>query len=163
MFPQAGLSSSAGSRSASISWFRSVRRSFHSTSRITLRRFIRSRACTTSLLSSTASRRSTVRFASPRYSPKMRLASSTARMMVSWSGLFMTVRNSTKAARLETNFRSRLAVRFYVSEANAAVARSVHSRVGLIKPARLGPASHEHGWRRAAPDYRSSFGAASAS
>jgi hypothetical protein len=43
------------------------------------------------------------------------------------------------------------------------VARSVHSRVGLIKPARLGPASHEHGWRRAAPDYRSSFGAASAS
>ena len=52
----------------------------------------------------------------PRYSPKMRLASSTARMMVSWSGLFITVRNSTKAARLETNFRSRLAVRFYVSE-----------------------------------------------
>src|SRR2546429_7364546 len=65
---------------------------YHSTSRITLRRFMRSRACTTSLLSSTASRRSTVCFASPRYSPKMRLASSTARMMVSWSGLFMTVR-----------------------------------------------------------------------
>jgi hypothetical protein len=41
----------------------------------------------TSLLSSTASRRSTVRFASPRYSPKMRLASSTARMMVSWVGI----------------------------------------------------------------------------
>jgi hypothetical protein len=44
--------------------------SFHSTSRITLRRLIRSSACTTSLLSSTASRRSTVRFESPRYPPR---------------------------------------------------------------------------------------------
>jgi hypothetical protein len=66
----------------------------HSTSRITLRRFIRSRACTTSFLSSTARRRSTVRVASrgpgSMYSPRMRLASSTARMSVSWSGLFIT-------------------------------------------------------------------------
>jgi hypothetical protein len=37
---------------------------------------------------------------------------------------------------------------------NATVARSVYSRVGLIKPARLGPASHEHRGRRAAPDHR---------
>jgi hypothetical protein len=36
----------------------------HSTSRIARRRFIRSSACTTSFLSSTASRRSTVSFAS---------------------------------------------------------------------------------------------------
>jgi hypothetical protein len=73
---------------------------FHSTSRITLRRFIRSRACTTSFLSSTARRCSTVLVASrgPRsiYSPRMRLASSTARISVSWSGLFMTARNSTE-------------------------------------------------------------------
>jgi hypothetical protein len=88
--PKAGPCS--GKRAAASDPRLRARRSFHSTSRITLRRFIRSRACTTSLLSSTASRRSTVRFASPRYSPKMRLASSTARMMVSWSGLFMTVR-----------------------------------------------------------------------
>jgi len=31
----------------------------------------------------------------------------------------------------------------------------VHSRVGLIKPARLGPALPEHGGCRAAPDHRS--------
>jgi hypothetical protein len=59
----------------------------HSTSRITLRRFIRSRACTTSFLSSTARRCSTVRVASRGpgsiYSPRMRLASSTARISVS--------------------------------------------------------------------------------
>jgi len=59
----------------------------HSTSRITLRRFIRSRACTTSFLSSTARRCSTVRAASRGpgsiYSPRMRLASSTARISVS--------------------------------------------------------------------------------
>jgi hypothetical protein len=59
----------------------------HSTSRITLRRFIRSRACTTSFLSSTARRCSTVRAASrgpgSMYSPRMRLASSTARISVS--------------------------------------------------------------------------------
>ncbi len=59
----------------------------HSTNRITRRRFIRSSARTISGLSSTASRRSTVRVASrgpgSMYSPKMRLASSTARMSVS--------------------------------------------------------------------------------
>ena len=167
MFPQAGLSSSAGLPSASISWFRSVRRKiirgpdamrlsplYHSTSRITLRRFIRSRACTTSLLSSTASRRSTVRFASPRYSPKMRLASSTARMMVSWSGLFMTVPNSTKAG-IKTggkfSFQFGAAVLCLGDYRDPSCILS-YSRVGLIKPARLGPASHEHGWRRAAPE-----------
>jgi hypothetical protein len=58
-------------------------------------------------------------------------------------------------SRLGDNFRSRLALRFYVSETNSAVARSVLQPRRLIKPARLGPASHEHGWRRAAPDYRS--------
>src|SRR3984893_7163402 len=50
------------------------------------RRFIRSRACTTSFLSSTAKRCSTVRVTSRGpsiYSPRMRLASSTARMSVS--------------------------------------------------------------------------------
>ena len=62
---------------------------FHSTNRITLRRFVRSSACMTSVLSCTANRRSTVRDASRGYSPKMRLASSTARMSVSWSGLFL--------------------------------------------------------------------------
>ena len=60
---------------------------FHSTSRITRRRFIRSRACTTSFLSSTARRCSTVRVASRGpgsiNSPRMRLASSTARISVS--------------------------------------------------------------------------------
>jgi hypothetical protein len=70
----------------------------HSTSRSTLRIFIRSSACTTSLLLSTTSRRSTVRVASrcpgSTYSPRMRLASSTARRTVSWSGLFITVHNS---------------------------------------------------------------------
>jgi hypothetical protein len=70
----------------------------HSTSRRTLRIFIRSSACTTSLLSSTTSRRSTVRVASrcsgPTYSPRMRLASSMARRTVSWSGLFITAHNS---------------------------------------------------------------------
>jgi hypothetical protein len=63
----------------------------HSTSRITLRCFIRSRACTTSFLSSTANRLCTVRAASrcpgSMYSPRMRLASSTARKRVSWSGV----------------------------------------------------------------------------
>jgi hypothetical protein len=72
----------------------------HSASRNTLRRFIRSRACTTSFLSSTARRCSTVRVASRGpgsiYSPRMRLASSTARISVSWSGLFMTARKSTE-------------------------------------------------------------------
>ena len=52
-----------------------------STSRSTLRRFNRSRACTTSLLSSTVSSRCTVPAAScwpgSMYSPRMRLASST--------------------------------------------------------------------------------------
>jgi hypothetical protein len=81
----------------------SRRRVFHhSTNRITLRRFIRSSASTTSFLSSTASRRSTVRVASRRpgsmYSPRMRLASSTARMTVSWSGLFMA-RHTTRKNR----------------------------------------------------------------
>jgi len=60
-----------------------------STRRSTLRRFIRSRACTTSFLSSTASSRSTVRVASrcpgSMYSPRMRLASSMARRSVSRS------------------------------------------------------------------------------
>ncbi len=71
----------------------------HSTSRITRRRFIRSSAWTISGLSSTASRRSTVRVASrgpgSMYSPRMRLASSTARIRVSWSGFFIAARNST--------------------------------------------------------------------
>ena len=44
-------------------------------------------------------------------------------------------------SRWGENFRSPLALRFYVSDANAAVARSVYSRVGLIKPAWLGPAT----------------------
>jgi len=78
------------------SW--SVNTGPHSTSRITLRRFIRLSACTTSFLSSTASRRCTVRVGShcpgSMYSPRMRLASSMARRTVSWSGLFMTPRNS---------------------------------------------------------------------
>src|SRR5258708_30702354 len=63
----------------------------HSTNRITLRRLIRSSACTTSFRSSTASSRSTVRVASrgpgSMYSPKIRLASSTARISVPWSGV----------------------------------------------------------------------------
>ena len=110
---------------------------YHSTSRITLRRFIRSRACTTSLLSSTASRRSTVRFASPRYSPKMRLASSTARMMVSWSGLFMTVRQLYEIGIQDGGRIFLWRCGFMSRKLNATVARSVYSRVGLIKPARL--------------------------
>jgi hypothetical protein len=65
----------------------------HSTSRITRRRFTRSSARITSFRSSTARRRSTVRFASrgpgSTYSPRMRLASSTARIRISWSGLFI--------------------------------------------------------------------------
>jgi hypothetical protein len=127
----------------SISWFRSVRRSFHSTSRITLRRFIRSRACTTSLLSSTASRRSTVRFASPRYSPKMRLASSTARMMVSWSGLFMTVRQLHEI-RIQDGGRIFVPVWRcgFMSRRLTRQSRFLsYSRAGLIKPAWLGPAT----------------------
>jgi hypothetical protein len=68
---------------------------FHSTSRITLPRFVRSSACTTSFLSSSISKRSTVRIASlgpgSINSLRMRLASSMARMRISmcWSGLFM--------------------------------------------------------------------------
>jgi len=93
---------------------------YHSTSRITLRRFIRSSACTRSLLSSTASRRSTVRFASPRYSPKMRLVLNGAN-----DGIVVgIIHNGTQLlqnpnSRLGTNFRSPLALRFYVSEAIA--------------------------------------------
>jgi hypothetical protein len=124
---------------------------YHSTSRITLRRFIRSRACTTSLLSSTASRRSTVRAASRGYSPKMRLASSTARASVSWSGLFITARNSTKPGFKIGGgiFVPLWALRFFVSEA-IATSRALcpQPRRGLQTPARLGPAPPEHGWRR---------------
>ena len=80
----------------------------------------------------------------PRYSPKMRLASSTARMMVSWSGLFMTVRSSTKAGiKLEANFRSRLVLRFYVSETIATRRAFYPQPCRIIKPARLGRASHQ--------------------
>jgi phage-related protein len=73
----------AGARPAAFnSWIR-----LHSTSRITLRRLIRSRACTTSFLSSMPKSPSTVRVASRGpgsiYSPRRRLASSTARMSVS--------------------------------------------------------------------------------
>jgi hypothetical protein len=63
----------------------------YSTRRIARRRVNRSSACTTSSLSSTASRRCTVSVAScwlgSMYSPRMRLASSTARTSVSWSGV----------------------------------------------------------------------------
>ena len=58
--------------------------------------FGQSSACRTSFLSSTANGRSTARVASrgpgSMYSPRMRLASSTARISVSWSGLFITAR-----------------------------------------------------------------------
>ena len=135
------------SSQTSISWFASARPglSFHSTSRITLRRFIRSSECTTSLLSSTASRRSTVRFASPRYSPKMRLASSTARMMVSWSGLFMTVTQLHESGDQDWRqiFVPVWCCGFMSRRLSRPVAHSIHSRVGLIKPARLGRASHQ--------------------
>jgi hypothetical protein len=80
----------------------------HSTSRITLRRFVRSSACTTSFLSSSISKRSTVRIES--YGPgsinslRMRLPSSMARMSMrmSWSGsgLFISVCNFPDAANL---------------------------------------------------------------
>jgi hypothetical protein len=46
-----------------------------------------------------------------------------------------------RESRRGKNFRSPLALRFYVSETNTTVARSVYSRVGLIKPAWLGPAT----------------------
>jgi len=78
----------------------------HSTSRITLRRFVRSSACTTSFLSSSISKRSTVRIAScgpgSINSLRMRLPSSMARirMRMSWSGLFISVRNFLDAANL---------------------------------------------------------------
>jgi hypothetical protein len=76
---------------AATAWACSAQAHNHSTSRITLRCFIRSRACTTSFLSSTANRLCTVRAASrcpgSMYSPRMRLASSIARKSVSWSGV----------------------------------------------------------------------------
>ncbi len=78
----------------------------HSTNRITLRRFVRSSACTTSFLSSSISKRSTVRIAScgpgSINSLRMRLPSSMARMSMrmSWSGLFISVRNFLDAANL---------------------------------------------------------------
>ena len=120
---------------------------YHSTRRITRRRFMRSRACTRSLLSSTARRRSTVRFASPRYSPKMRLASSTARMMVSWSGLFMTVRQLYEIGIQDGGriFVPLWRCGFMSRRLNATVARSGHSRVGLINPGRLSRETHNEG------------------
>ena len=47
------------------------------------------------------------RAAQAMYSPRMRLASSTARMIVSWSGLFRTANSLELASRLIMNFRSR--------------------------------------------------------
>ena len=115
---------------------------FHSTNHITLRRFVRSSACMTSFLSSTANRRSTVRAASRGYSPKMRLASSTARMSVSWSGLFITVRNSTKPGFKIGGgiFVPFLALRFFVSEA-VATSRALcqQPRRGLQTPRTVRP------------------------
>ena len=115
----------------------------HSTNRITRRLFIRSSAWTISGLSSTASRRSTVRAASRGYSPKMRLASSTARASVSWSGLFITVRNSTKPGFKIGGgiFVPLWRCGFLSRRLSRRVARYVNSRVGASRPpARLGPA-----------------------
>jgi hypothetical protein len=131
---------------------------FHSTSRITLRRFIRSRACTTSFLSSTARRRSTVRVASrgpgSMYSPRMRLASSRARRTVSWSGLFMTPRNSLELGfKVKEEFSFPLAVRFNAPEA-VAISRALSRQprpVSVKAPARLGLARFRTVPRQTAP------------
>ena len=82
-------------RSKAFTGGRHAARLSHSTSRITLHRFVRSSACTTSFLSSSISKRSTVRIASlgpgSINSFRMPLASSMARMRISmsWSVLFM--------------------------------------------------------------------------
>jgi len=79
----------------------------------------------------------------PRYSLKMLLASSTARMMVSWSGLFMTVRQLHEI-RIQDGGRIFVPVWRcgFMSRRLTRQSRVLsYSRVGLIKPAWLGPAT----------------------
>jgi hypothetical protein len=124
---------------------------FHSTSRITLRRFIRSRACTTSFLSSTASRRSN-RSGSvarpglnvfPKDAPSV-LKRSQNRLLV---GTIHDVRNSLNRtdSRLGRSFRSSLALRFNVS-ATVAISRALGRQPRRIRgrhyAARSGAACH---------------------
>ena len=79
-----------------------------STNRSSLRFCIRSSAKSTSLLSSIANRRSTVRVGSrgpgAMYSPKTRLASSNARSRVSWSVVHGTHNSLTGFKRAPDNF-----------------------------------------------------------
>ena len=116
-----------------------ARRVFHqSTSRITLRRFIRSSASTTSFLSSTTSRRSTVRVASaparlnvfPKDAPSV-LKGSQNRLLV---GTIHDVRNSLNRtdSRLGRSFRSSLALRFNVSE-TVAISRALGRKPHRIR------------------------------
>jgi len=101
----------------------------------------------TSFLSSTESRRPTVRVRVPAVFPQDApsvLNGTNERILIGI--VHGRVRNSTKPdSKLGENFRSPLALRFYVSEAIAIVPRSVHSRVDSLSPRGQARRPSEHG------------------